>query len=320
MLLRVVSAIPWLLLAAGNVEAAAPTLESWLLEQRLTFAPSDELGEDERLAEFVRLARSRSEPIELLLKDVEAAPETPPAWLREGPLPAKLVASVQLEIARAMVAGRRYEAALAWLDGLQEQDPPCPATLHYCEAVSRFLLMDLDGAKVACEQLRAMGELSAPRQRYVADVILRQCESLKPGGASFIAMQMRDVERRLSLGRCEEEDVSEQRRVVDALDRLIKEMEKQRGEKSSSAASGSASGQAPAAQPMEESRPGDLKGDGQVPMRIVDGETDWGSMPPAERSRVLQQIQQDFPPHYRAVVEEYFKNLSGSDAPREEPQ
>lgn len=36
----------------------------------------------------------------------------------------------------------------------------------------------------------------------------------------------------------------------------------------------------------------------------------WGSMPPAERDRILQAVTKNFPSRYRDLVEQYFKQLS----------
>lgn len=43
--------------------------------------------------------------------------------------------------------------------------------------------------------------------------------------------------------------------------------------------------------------------------RISPGEA-WGSMPPAERDRILQAVTKNFPSRYRDLVEQYFKQLS----------
>lgn len=318
MIVSAARTLAWILCVPACIATAAPSLEAWLGEQRLSVASDEGLTGDQKLAQLVDLARSSDKRVDSLLNSAEAAPVDPPSWLLDGSLPDELTASVRLEVARALVASNRFEAALAWIDGVRKQDVSSPATLLYCDCVCRFLLLDLEGAKLAGEQLQSMEDKADARQRYVAATILRQCESLKPDEPQYIAMQMRDVERRLRLGQCEDEDIGHQRRVVDALDSLIKEMEKKRGDKSSSSAAGSASGQGQMSQPMEESRPGDLKGDGQVPTLVVDGATDWGAMPPAERTRVLQQIQQNFPPHYRAVVEEYFKSLSSGEPSAED--
>ncbi len=268
----------------------------------------------DRFGQLLDRAEKEDERVAELLRSPDAAPDSPPPWCMDETLPGKMAAAVRLQTAWGLVAARRYEAALAWLEGFQAADAPTPALLHYCNGVSRFMLLDLEAAKPSLESLLQLGDQAAPRQRYVAEAILRKYESLKPGEPAYIAMQMSDVERRLELGRSEKKDLDEQHRVVDALDKLIKEMEKKQREQSSSSGSGSASGQSPSSSPMEESQPGDMKAAGEVPTRLVEGPTDWGALPPAERSRVLQQIQRDFPPHYRAVVEEYFKNLSSGES------
>ena len=36
----------------------------------------------------------------------------------------------------------------------------------------------------------------------------------------------------------------------------------------------------------------------------------WGNLPPAKRAKALAEIAKDLPPHYRSVIEEYFRQLA----------
>jgi hypothetical protein len=36
----------------------------------------------------------------------------------------------------------------------------------------------------------------------------------------------------------------------------------------------------------------------------------WGTMPPAERAKVMQEITRDLPPKYKPMIDEYFKALN----------
>ena len=36
----------------------------------------------------------------------------------------------------------------------------------------------------------------------------------------------------------------------------------------------------------------------------------WGSMPPAERERILQALRESFPSRYRQLVEQYYEELA----------
>ena len=61
---------------------------------------------------------------------------------------------------------------------------------------------------------------------------------------------------------------------------------------------------------MEETRRAGGKGSGQVTGKEqIDG-GQWGDLPPAERAAALAEMAKDMPPHYRNVIEEYFKRLA----------
>ncbi|CAN0381653.1 unnamed protein product, partial [Ectocarpus sp. 4 AP-2014] len=102
-----------------------------------------------------------------------------------------------------------------------------------------------------------------------------------------------------------------QQTILDELDKLIDELEKQRQQQQQQqAAAGGAGGAAEPGTPAEDSRPSELKGPGEVDRkRLVAGDA-WGALPPAERERLTQAITRDYPPHYRALVEDYFRTLA----------
>jgi len=40
----------------------------------------------------------------------------------------------------------------------------------------------------------------------------------------------------------------------------------------------------------------------------------WGTLPPKERAKAMQELQRDVPPRYREVIENYFKKLAQSES------
>ena len=104
-----------------------------------------------------------------------------------------------------------------------------------------------------------------------------------------------------------------QQRIIDLLDKLIKE-EEEKEKQSSQSGGGSGSGtpnQSPS-NPMQQSQlPGGAPEAGQLraARRASPGEA-WGNMPPAERERVLQALRGTFPTRYRQLVEQYYEELS----------
>jgi hypothetical protein len=52
-----------------------------------------------------------------------------------------------------------------------------------------------------------------------------------------------------------------------------------------------------------------VKGPGTVNPRNAQG-AGWGTLPPKERQEALQQLGKDFPAHYRAAIEQYFRRIA----------
>ena len=105
-----------------------------------------------------------------------------------------------------------------------------------------------------------------------------------------------------------------QQRILELLDKLIKDEEEKEKQSSSSSSGGSGSGtpnNSPS-NPMQQSQlPGGAPEAGQLraARRASPGEA-WGAMPPAERERVLQALRGTFPTRYRQLVEQYYEELS----------
>jgi tetratricopeptide (TPR) repeat protein len=108
---------------------------------------------------------------------------------------------------------------------------------------------------------------------------------------------------------------SRQQRIIDLLDRLIKDAEEQEKNSCKSSSSGSGSGRSSTrspANPMQESRlPGGSPRDESLRAgrRANPGEV-WGNMPPGERERILQALRESFPSRYRQLVEQYYEELA----------
>ncbi len=98
--------------------------------------------------------------------------------------------------------------------------------------------------------------------------------------------------------------------VIESLDKLIEEMEKQRQQ-----ASAAASGSFQPASPAQQSRIMPGKGRGEVTKREIGTQSGWGDLPPKQREEALQQIGRAFPSHYRDAVEQYFRKLANERSP-----
>lgn len=247
---------------------------------------------------------------------VDSPGATPPPWLAETDVAGP---SIRLAIAERLAADERYDECLAWIDGLEPASVYSPDLLHYLRAVAFRMTVDdpafaaslkalepLDASEASASLGLARGWLVEAMRRE-----LREEEAPLPN----VARRMEDVERRLALREAGAGTQERQQRVVEELDRLIKELEEQRQrQRQQQAASSGGSG---ASEPAEDSRPSELKGPGEIDRkRLVVGDA-WGALTPAERERLTQALTRDYPPRYRALVEDYFRSLAEGELDEE---
>lgn len=252
---------------------------------------------DVRVAEFLADIQSGRVPAE-------------PGEFSQQDLPRAVISDMALAACAKHFVRRRYVPCLAWLDLASVDACSSPELYWYYRAVAHHQLVQSKEAIEAAETLLAIEEPRSRRVHQVARLVLRDAQTHDPGSLTLIARQMGDVRRRLWLGQSGQLNIALQQEVIDALDKIIEKAEEQRKKQQQQQM---AQGSIPqgGAMPMEQSRSGDLKGAGEVDDRDIRPGGDWGRLPPAERERVTQQIIRDFPAHYRDVIEDYFRSLSG---------
>jgi len=236
------------------------------------------------------------------------------AWLDDPGLPAFVRDAVRLWWARELVRRDRFDEALPILAALDVAASVDPAGLLFHRAACQHWLLDTDGAVESIDRLLEREAEIPARYARVARLLRADALALDRESLDHVARRMRDVRRRLELGRAGVATREAQDGVVAALDRLIEKLEdQQQGDDDASGASGAGgggSGQGAAGRPMDDSRIAGTRGDGEVRSRDLAAGEAWGDLPPHERDQALQQIGREFPPHYREAIEEYFKRLA----------
>jgi len=235
------------------------------------------------------------------------------AWLDAADTPEVLRDSVELWWARELVRCDRYDEALPLLRRLDLARSIDPATLLFCRGACEHWLLETDASTATLDQLLERERDIPVRYARVARLLRDDIAALSDDSLDHIARRMRDVTRRLGLGRTGTGTREVQEGVVASLDELIDKLEQQsqQEEQGGGASGGGAgSGQGGAGQPMDDSRVAGGRGAGDMVPRDLDPGEDWGDLPPHERDRALQQIGREFPPHYREAIEEYFKRLA----------
>lgn len=229
----------------------------------------------------------------------------------------EIKANVAME--RLLEAGQRIEALLSQDGGVARLN-----TYSYFAPEMAFLkgfclLSDLryDDAVDALRDFLGRYPDASQRLTVAAQQMLSEIETHQFGQIAEVADLMTFASRRLAHGDTGESVRTRQDRVVELLDRLIKEAEQQEQDSSSSSGGqggggGNQGGGQSQGSPMRDSMlPGGKAQAGSLHerRRANPGEM-WGAMPPAERQRVLQALRDNFPSRYRQLVEQYYEHLA----------
>ncbi|HEX6960615.1 MAG TPA: hypothetical protein VF175_02015, partial [Lacipirellula sp.] len=160
-------------------------------------------------------------------------------------------------------------------------------------------------------QLLEREEQLPRRFQQVARLVQKDLAGLEDESLDHIARRMRDIRRRLNYGRAGEKVQAVEKGVLDSLDKMIEDLEEQQQQQQQSASASGGSSQS--AQPMQDSRPAELKAPMQVDRKDIGHKSGWGDLPPKEREQALQQIGREYPAHYRELIEDYFRELAAEE-------
>jgi hypothetical protein len=215
--------------------------------------------------------------------------------------------NLRLIIGRWLCQERLYDETLRVLRDVKPENVVDPASLFFYQGVACHRLLV---KKEGLEAIRGLLEDVADKpQRYtqVAGLMQQDLMALKDGSLDDISRRMEDVERRLGLHRAGKVVRQKEDEIVTMLDKLIKELEDQQGQ-CPNGGPGPGGPQNPASSPTR----GGIKGPGNVDPKNNKG-TGWGALNPKQREEALQQLGKDFPAHYRAAIEQYFRKIADEE-------
>ena len=296
---------------ADGDAVAARAAEIWTAADGAAFDPLDAVLETLALVDpRVPLVR------EAAVRGSHLAAAT--AWIDEPAAAEFERDAVKLWLGRQLVREGRFDEALPLLADLDVATAVDPAALLFHRAACQHWLLQSEAAIASLDRLLERADEIPVRYERVARLLRADMESLEDESLDHIARRMRDVTRRLSLGRAGTATRQVQDGVIESLDALIKKLEdQQQGQQQQQAAGGGgAAGKGGAGQPMEDSRIAGGQGKGEVRGREFGAADGWGSLSPHEREEALQQIGREFPPHYREAIEQYFKRLAAGKEDR----
>lgn len=224
--------------------------------------------------------------------------------IRDPRLPVSASIQLQLAVGRWYARHERYDEALDLLSQLNAHDVVAPDALLFYSGLCQHRLLETDKCSVTLKRLLENENEIPQRFSVLANLMITDIENLKPDSLDEVARLMTDIRRRQSLHRSGRRVIQQEKDVIAKLDKMIEDLEKQMQQSQSS------SQQQNGPQPMEQSQNSGGQGRGDVTERQLEEGGAWGNMPPKKRAAVLAEMAKEMPPHYREVIEEYFRQLA----------
>jgi hypothetical protein len=249
-------------------------------------------------------------------------------------------ANLALAYGRVLSNRRVHEEAVEALKMTTPEQVVDPAAYLFHKAVSEHALLRKDEARKAI--IRLIEDVTGAPERYrtVSALMLVDMQLWKEKDLSAVARKMENVERRLELARGGPQTQKLQKEVVARLDELIKEMENKNKPKppgppgdpkdgkdpndGSCPASGPPGPGQPGSGPPNGTNPSAPAADSAAAGGAGTGNVDqaklkklvenWGSLPPREQNRALQELTQGLPARHREAIENYFRNLANAQS------
>jgi hypothetical protein len=231
------------------------------------------------------------------------------AWLADESVPPLIRTNSRLLYARWLAHHQLYDEVLESMKGLEPQDVVDPASLLFYRTVANHRLLRADECSAAAATLLERAKEIPQRYEAVARLAVADIAGLKEESLDHIARRMESIGRRLDLGRPGPTTRREQDGVIESLDKMIKKLDEARQQQLAQ----SQVPQRPPSTPADQSMPAGGKGPGRVDSKDIGEGRGWGDLPAKQREEALQQVGKDFPPHYREIIEEYFRRIADQE-------
>jgi hypothetical protein len=183
----------------------------------------------DRLADTFALGDPAAAAVLKQARDTLApAPTKVPDQFKDASLPEFYRANLALAYARALSNRRIHEEALEALKLFTAEQVADPASFLFHRSVCEHGLLQKDEAKRSIRRLLEEAGSDAP-ERYKTVALLMQLDmaAWKDKDLSSIARKMKNVERRLDLGRGGSQTQEKEDEILARLDEMIKKLEQQ---------------------------------------------------------------------------------------------
>lgn len=222
--------------------------------------------------------------------------------------------NVRYFLARHLAILNAYDEASELFQRVNLEYVVDPAGCLFYQAVCDHRLLAKDSGLEALTKLLEQTEEVPVRYQKLGELMKKDLEDVEEKTIGEVARQMRDVERRLNLGRADEDTIEVEEKIIATLDELIKKMEDQQ-QQQQGGGGGGAQQLSGDAKPAEESYLGGVKGPGETDKKELGNKDNWGNVPPKAREAAKNMLDRQFPAHYRRAVEAYLKKVAERPAP-----
>ncbi|MFK7769274.1 MAG: hypothetical protein AB8B55_18780 [Mariniblastus sp.] len=210
---------------------------------------------------------------------------------------------IRLYFARWLAQNEFHDEAIQQFGKIEIKKILDPATLLFYRGLMEHQLLQKDKCVKTINRLLENTDIIPRRYQVLSKLVLADIQPLESDSLDEISRMMGDIKRRTGLYRSGKLVLEKEAEVIKKLDKLIEDLESQQK------AMEMASNTTPS-NPMDDSKRAGGKGSGETKNKRQTDGGDWGDLPPAQRAAALAEMAKDMPPHYRAVIEEYFRQLA----------
>ena len=223
---------------------------------------------------------------------------------------------VRLLYGRWLARNELSDESLGKLKQLEVENVLDPATLLYYRGLMEHQLLKPKDCIKTLKKLQENSDTLPRRYSVLAKLMLAVMQRLEEDSIDEISRMMGDIRRRTELNRSGTRVRGKEEDVIKKLDKLIKRLEEQQRQMQMAQSQGTIRPSSPA--DREQRIAG--QGTGKVQSKRQTDGGQWGNLDPAQRDAALAEMSKDLPPHYRSVIEEYFRKLADQSTPDQGPE
>lgn len=228
----------------------------------------------------------------------EGQPESSVDWLDS---------QLRLQLGTEWAREQQYDLTVAVLANLSTEQVLFPEELLFYRGMAHYKLLQFSPARTDLELLLKHRERLPRRTTTLSELMLADIPEPEDGSLRQIARVMDDALRRQMLSESGKLVLDQEQRVVDLLDQLIQQKEDQQQQQQQQQSQSQS--QQRSVKPMDQSMRAPLLGKGEIDPKKMSAK-EWGKLPPEKQAEVIAEMTRQMPPHYKKVIEEYFRQLT----------